>query len=177
MAWDDRSAAFRAGVRLPAATSPQGGVATLTLKPAAANTALEARGTLQYFVPPVVAAVSPSRATVDGLTSAVGGRSVAVTVRGLPSATRPADLAVSFAQDGGGELMCDGAACSLLQVFASYPAPIPAKKHLATWPPHPINVSHCIQIASRGAITLTRDRCKAPSERWCSPCRFPGRVP
>ena len=116
MAWNNRSAAFRARVRLPAAASPQGGIAILTLQPAVANAAFASHGAMEYFAPPVVAAVDPSRATVDGRTSAVGGRSVAVTVRGLPVAAGPADLVVSFVPEGGGELVCDGAACSLLQV-------------------------------------------------------------
>jgi hypothetical protein len=130
VAWDDRSAAFRARVRLPAAANSQGGLATLTLQPAVANAALETRGTLEYFAPPVIAAVNPSRATVDGRTSAVGGRSIAVAVRGLPLATRPEDLAVSFVQEGGRELVCDGEACSLVQVALPLPCAITVWHHL-----------------------------------------------
>jgi hypothetical protein len=117
VAWDNRSAAFRARVRLPPAASPQGGPATLILAPAAAAaasaSALAARAVLEFFAP-VACAVDPQRATVDGRTAS--GRSVAVTVRGLPVGAGPADLMVSFVPEGGDAVVCDGAACSLLQV-------------------------------------------------------------
>jgi hypothetical protein len=117
--WTNNTAQFRAFLTLPPAASPQGGPTTIILQPAGANDSKERVVSISfsYYASPAIVSVVPARATTDGRTTSADGKSVVVTLSNLPASAGPANLAVSFAPHGGKpETLCDGIACSIVQV-------------------------------------------------------------
>ena len=134
-------------VRTPPAETP--GLASCEIR--TVNRAMVSQFNFEYFKQPEIMSISTQKATLNGKTNSLDGRSVQVLIRNFPKVLSPRDVLIKF-----GEITCDGQNCGVLRIELS----LDGVFLTLSVPSHDTPGDIVLSVKHVGAVTIPQGLCR-----------------